>query len=263
MSDIPGTDFISTIPPDETVSVIVPLHGLTQEQAVGGLNVQTLTATLSRLSSAKNKIYLFFVGEGENLASGVIEAISGYLTAHNAVAVNVPTGSTLGYYINVGVKEAIAQTKSKFFVVVTPYQMLGEHSIDILLEGLNKGNIGVLSGFDLAKKCSAIGYNEPITAEQFDAFQFNPARSFNGININFFGLSRPMAELLSIDETYKTNELLQQDAFYGLRGRVTMAIHQGIPTYSFTLDWSGVETPEVIGADSAYFLKKWGFSPTL
>ena len=256
-------DTISTVPLDTTVAIIVPLYGLVEGEPVIGLNAELLQASLSRMTSSRNKTYTFFVGEGEAIAPGVIEVVTGKLQSKSAVAVNVPVGATYGQYVNAGIQEALATTQAKFFIVASPTQMLGLSTVDALIEGLNKGNIGVLSAFDLRKKFPALGYNDPIAPTQLDGYQFNPPRSYSGVNINLFGIPRPLAEIRKFDEKYRSVELLQQDTFYTSRTTTNIQVHQAIPTYSFELDWSAVEPKEAIQADADYFKSKWGFMPQI
>lgn len=260
-NDLPAPDIFATIPKEETATIIVPLYEMTKDSLVPVITHEMLQVALLRLRSFFHKSYLVFVGESGRTTNEALAVVQGHLAAHNAVYTEIEQFSSFGMYLQAGLKAGLEQTESKYFIFATPWQMVGSSSVDVLLERINRIDIAMCSGFDTRLPVPSIGY-EGVSPADFDSVKFNPPREFLGIDVNFFGMTKTIADTLQFDPTYSTRSMLQQDLFQVLKSRQSYAaITQQVPIYTFDIDWSPIEDEQAISADKEYFKSKWGFLP--
>jgi len=257
MEDIekPSADIFSTIPKDETATIIIPLYGFLKEQVVPDLTVEVLNVALFRLRSFFHKVSFVFVGEKGRVDDKVLNALVNRKIQRDTKGVEVEAHATYAMYLNEGIRYALENTTSKYFICANPWVMFGKDAIDVLLERINRVDVSVCSGFDLRK--------DNIPAADFDSHRYNPAQEFIGFDINLFGFTRPVAEQLTIDVNYQTKEYLRFDISQYIHSKAQNVISsQAIPIYSLDIDWSTLEGEDETNADKARFQEKWGFIPS-
>jgi len=254
VQDGPKPDIFATIPPEETVAIIIPMYEMTKDGLVPAVNYQMLEVALLRLRSYFHKTFKIFVGEKTRTTDEALGVVQGHLAAKNALLVDTDEFATLGMYIQDGLEAAKQHTTSKYFIVATPWQMVGNASVDVLLERSNKVDVGIVSGFDVR--------SAGVAPADFDTYKFNPPREFRALDINFWCITRAVADSLVIDPKYQTQEILQRDIFQLMHARGYNVIQsQQAPIYTFAIDWTPAEGEKELAEDKEYFKSKWGFIP--
>ena len=252
----PESNAFSTVPKEDTCTIIVPLYGYYRDSVIKGLDAEVLRVSLLRLRSFYHKVYYVFVGERGRVDSSVYNVLIGKSMSGNTLGVEVEQNSTYSTYLDEGLKFALERTTSKYFICVNPWLLTGKNTVDTMIERVNKTDIAVCSSYDFRKA--------GVDAAVFDNYKYNPAREYrdSAFDINFFGFTRPVAEKTVIDVTYRTREYLEQDMFQTFHSKGhNIVISQNMPIYSFEFDWSLLESEEDSEIDKAYFQKKWGFLP--
>ena len=243
---------VSTVPKDQTIAVILPLYGFFRDLTSPELNLEVLKSVLSRLRSYNNKVYFLFPSEPPRLPDDIKNYLLGQQLGGNAVGVEVDPFSTYSDYVNEGISFALEETDSRFLIVVNPWVAIRPGSIDTMVSLLNRPDVAVCSGTDLRKM--------NISDQEADTYVFNPPRDFTGLDINFFGLTRPVAESVKIDTQYKTVSFLSRDLYENLsRMGFPSMLTQHIPFYSFPVTWKDLEDPGDFQEDHDLFLQKWRF----
>jgi hypothetical protein len=260
VDQLPAPDIFATIPKEQTVTIIVPLYEMVKDGPITVINYQMLEVALLRLRSYFHKSYLVFIGEINRTSNDTLAVVQGHIAAHNTLYSEVEPFSSLGMYLQQGIDVGRTQTDSQYFIFATPWQMIGNHSIDVLLERINRPDVAICSGFDTRLPAVHIGFNG-ISPAEFDNVIFNPAREMLGININLFGMTKAIADTIQFDPNYQTRQMLEHDLFQLMKSRSSnVIISQQVPIYTFKFDWSAIEGQDAIAADNTYFQQKWGFT---
>lgn len=250
----PKPDIFATIPAEETVAIIIPLYEMVKDGLIPAINYQMLEVSLLRLRSYFHKTFKIFVGEKTRTTDEALSIVQGHLAAKNALLVDTDEFATFGMYLQDGLDAAKQHTTSKYFIIATPWQMVGNDSLDVILERVNKIDVGVVSGFDVR----GVG----VEPGDFDAYKFNPPREFTSLDLNFWGITRAVAEGLQFDLKYQTRQMLERDMFQTLHSRGYNAItSQQAPIYTFNIDWTPLEGDKEKTEDLEHFKSKWGFIP--
>jgi hypothetical protein len=254
VQDGPKPDIFATIPPEETAAIIVPMYEMTKDNLIPAVNYQMLEVALLRLRSYFHKTFKIFVGEKARTTDEALGVVQGYLAAKNALLVDTDDYATLGMYLQDGLDAAMNSTTSKYFIFATPWQMVGNSSVDVLLERSNKVDVGIVSGFDVR--------SAGVAPADFDEYKFNPPREFRALDLNFWCITRTVADSLKFDPKYQTQKLLERDIFQLMHSRGYNVIQsQQAPMYTFAVDWSVTEGDVETAEDKEYFKSKWGFIP--
>ena len=127
-----------------------------------------------------------------------------------------------------------------------------------MLERLNRGDVSIVSGFDLRTydNNGKIG----IPADEFNDYKFNPPRAFSGFDWNFWAMNRQTAQMITLDIDYKTHYFFERDMIQQLgQKRFVFESSQFFPIYSFDVDWKLVESETDFFEDGQRFLDKWHF----
>lgn len=235
------------------VAVIVPLYGYHKDSEVEQLSSQSLQVALARLKSSKHHLYFIFVAEPERLVPGLQDIILGKTMGGNTMGVSVTPFSSYAEYVSAGVDRALTETDAQFVMVYNPWIMIKETGVDDLIDRANKGDIGIVSGFEV---------NRSVNPADFDSFAFNLPKEHRDLNMNFLAMSRPIAEMIEWDENYKTHFYVSLDIAQRIHNKGFEVItSQFIPIFSFDVDWKLIENPEDYEADKTYFIKNWKFDP--
>lgn len=254
------TDWTELIPKEETAAIIVPLFGYFKDSPVQQFTVKSLQYSLSRVHTSNLKSYIIFVAESDRIPLEIQQFLVTNYSAGNIKGAHVDRDSSYIEYIEEGIDVALNETDAKFIVVVNPWISIREGEIDNMLERLNKGDVSIVSGFDLKtyKNNGTVG----IPAEEFDTFVFNPPQASPGFNWNFWAMMRQTAQMITLDIDYKTHYFFERDMIqqFGQKGFI-FEQNQNFPIYSFDVDWKLVEPEAEFFEDGQRFLDKWHFSP--
>lgn len=235
-----------------TVAVIVPLYGYWNDVKTEQLDKTTLQLTLDRLTSDIHQLYILFVGDEKRIPNSVANIIISKAQGGNAIGIPIDSSATYVQYVAEGIRVAINETNARFFIVINPWIVLQQHSIDNLIERINIGdNAKVICGYDL---------RPVIDAKQFDSYD-NPApKEIQDVNFDFFGLERFTAEIATLDPNYQTRWYLEKDFWQTLFSKgYDIIVSQRIPFYSFDVDWTELEPNYNKKVDKEYFINKWHF----
>jgi hypothetical protein len=247
-------DIFATIPKEDSVAFVLPLYGFTKDSLVKGLSAESLQVALFRLRSFFHKAYYIFVAEKDRIDERTLNILIGMQVAGNVKGIEVESKSTFGMYLEEGMRYALDNTSSKYIVCASPWIMIGKDSVDVLLERVNRIDVAVCSAFDVKK--------ENVQPADFDSHKFVPVQEFINFDLNLFGFTKQIGDTITFDPRYKTKEMLQQDIFQVLHSRNQNVItSQGVPVYSFDVDWSLIEGKDELDSDREYFKNKWGFYP--
>lgn len=249
-------DILSTVPPDQTVAIIIPLYGYWKDLANSELNLDVLKYTLSRATSFHNKIYFLFPCEAPRLDNEVKNYLVGKQLAGNAVGVEVEPFATYADYVNEGIEFALEETDARFLIVMNPWIAVREGGLDRMLNLLNRADVSACSGYDMRKK------NLPDT--ELDTYEFNPPQDTVGFDINFFGITRPVADMMRFDIGYRSTAFLSRDFYEEMRRNgYSLLLTEQIPFYSFPVSWKDLEDPGDFAQDKQKFNEKWRFDPLI
>lgn len=247
--------FMSSIPKESKVSVIIPLYGYWKGLPVEQLNEETLKASLYNLKSSSHKLYFIFVAETKRLSKGLMNVLAGVRQAGNFMGVDVGEGSSYNTYLWEGLTHAIENTDSQYFIVMNPWIMLQEDSIDQMLERVNRKDVALASGFDVKPE---------VSPENFLEFKYNLPKEMRELSLDFLGMTRAIAESLQIDSGFKTHFFLAADFWRMMYAKgYEVVTSQFLPIYSFDIDWSLIEKGEDFESDKNHFLTKWKFDPNV
>lgn len=248
--------FMSSIPDESKVAVIIPLYGFWKDVEIDQLTAQVLQIALSRITSQKHQLYLLFVGEPERFSKDVDNIITGRQAAGNVTGVFVKEGTSYSTYLYEGLDHARESTDATFFIVFNPWIMIKEDGIDQLLERVNRSDVGMVSGYET---------NALIAAENFDEYNFgNTPKEERDLNINLMGMTRQFSEMLALDDKYKTHSFLARDFAQSMYQKGFEVItSQFVPIFSFDIDWTLLEEEADFESDKAHFLNKWRYDPSI
>ena len=249
-------DYISTVPPDQTVAIIIPLYGYWKDVTAPELNLDVLKYVLSRIKSYHNKTYFLFPCETQRLSPEIKNYLLGLQLGGNALGVDVEQYSTYSDYINEGILFALEETDSQVLLIINPWIAVKPGSIDKMIQTLNRPDVAICSGFDLRK--------DGVTDDEADTYVYNPPQDLVGLDLNFVGMKRQVAEMIKIDTTYKTPSFLSRDFFEeAARAHIPALLTQHLLFYSFEVSWSELEDPGDFDYDHSRFLEKWRFEPEI
>ena len=262
-------DIFQTIPPSETVTIIVPLYGYFKENVIPELtseikydelvngkkverSIYPLSISLSKIRSFFHKVYYIFVAEQGRVDLNTRNILLGKSMGGNSKGLDIEPYSTYSMYLDEGLKYALEKTDSKYLICINPWIMVTKSTIDQLLERINRIDIEVCSGYNAKKD---------VSAEDFEDCKFTPIKEFNNLDINLFAFRRSLAERISIDIDYKTKEMFEKDLQQTFHSKNETVISSQIaPYFHFDVDWTPIEGEEEIAQDKARFLNKWKFN---
>lgn len=237
------------------VAVIVPLFGYWQDAPSDQLNAETLRLTLERVYSSVHHLYFIFVGDVSRMPSNVGNIIEKYHKAGNCFGVAMKRKDTYADYIREGFKVALSETTAEFVVNLNPWLLFQHNGLDILIDRVNQEDVKIVSGFDLR------GVIDPALFEKH-AYQL-PAES-RDLSLDFIGMKRLTAEMIQLDETYRTHYFLARDIWQSLFHKGFEAIvSQRVPIFTFDVDWKELESSVDFESDRSYFITKNRFDPDL
>ena len=82
--------------------------------------------------------------------------------------------------------------------------------------------------------------------------------------MNFVCVKRPYAEMITMDSRYLTHYFIGVDFWQNMFAKGFEVISsQFIPTYSFGVDWTMLESREEFESDKRHFIEKWRFAPNV
>ncbi len=246
-------DIFATIPKEETATIIVPMYGYQRPGGVPALNAQMLSIPLFRLRSFFHAVYLIFVYEEKSLEKDVNDFISARQMQGNSLRVEISRESSFGMFLEAGFAESLDKTASRYLIVAAPWQVLGKDSVDVLLERINRVDIGLCSGYDVRKA--------GVQPANFDKYKFVPIQEFRDFEINFFGVTKPVAQMMKFDPQYKTRKMLEKDLYQQLRINYNIISSQGVPIYPLVDEMPEIEAPSARLEDIERFKMKWKFVP--
>lgn len=238
---------------DSKVAVVIPLYGFWKDTPTEQLTPDVLQVSMSRLLTRKHKAYFIFVGEPERIDEKTWNHVIKHIQAGNTLGCEVEAFANYSKYVTAGINKAMTETDAEYIVMFNPWNILHEDSLDVLLERINRRDVGIASAYDVR------GEVEP---EFFDDYKISLPKEERDFNFNFWGFTRAVASEVRFDEGYKTHYFLPRD-FWNEIGRKSneVIVSQFIPIYSLDLDWTLLEDLADYEADKAYFTKKWGFAP--
>jgi len=235
------------------VAIIIPLYGYWKDTPTEQLTPEVLQVTLSRLGTKKHKAYFIFVGEPDRMPKEVWDIVMGRFVGGNAIPVEPPPFATYAEYVMTGLETALQETDARFLILYNPWILIREDTIDQLLERVNRGDVGIVSGYETKGQ---------IEASEFDKYKFDLPKEERDLNLDLMGLTRQLAEIINLDKNYKTHYFLARDFWQEMYAKGFEVISsQFIPVYGFDLDWSLLEDIDDFEADKKYFFSKWRFLP--
>lgn len=243
-----------------TVAVVIPLYGYWNDVKDNPVNGEVLNAVLKRVYSNVHHLYLIFVANPSTLdhEQGNPDSVGNILLskvqAGNVLNVAVKRDATYAQYIEEGIDAALNDTNASFVVVLNPWVILQDGSIDVIVDRANFGdNAKVISGFDV---------RNAIEPENFDTYKTTMPKEEYDLSFNFLGMPRFIAEMLTVDPEIQTHAFLERDTWQRVVSKGFGVItSERIPIFPFDFPWSAYETKEQFQVDEDIFQKKWGFNP--
>jgi len=244
------------IPTTETVTFVIPLYGFTNDVNIDLLDYNALRMTLLNLKSKNIGSYIIFVGENGNTNINVLNVIEGMKKGGNVRAVETEKYSSLAMYLNEGIRSALELTSSNFIICVSPFVMLQQDTVDRMIDILNKGEIGIYSGFDARI--------DGVSDTEFEGKEYIPIKYFDLVDINLFGFHRNSADNVLFDTEYRSRKYLAIDLWNSMRMKGYECVNSNAALFwSLDIDWSSLDTDSNVSLDKDRFIKKWRFEPTL
>lgn len=269
----PQADWMSTIPKEKKVGIIVPLYGYWADLPVKQLTEEELALFMTAIKTTKLKSHIFFAGEMSRLPKPIQDIVIGRSQGGSVIPVDIEPFSPYMSYVKDAIDCCLEETDCEFLVIANPWILLRDNSIDQMVEMLNTSGADIISGIDL-RKTKWGEYQNGIPPQLAQSFNFAPP--LNVINkdfdMNFWGMSRRHAQVLDIDtgptaqqpgkQGYKTIYFVEPDVMgASFQNRFTIMSTQFLPFYSFDVQWGEIEVKEDFEEDKAYFQKKWRFLP--
>jgi hypothetical protein len=235
------------------IAVIVPLFGYWKDASSDQLNAETLKLSLDRVYSSVHQIYIIFVGDISRMTAEVGNVLAKYQKAGNCRGVSMKRKDTYSDYIREGFRVALQETDAGFVVNLNPWLLFQHNGLDILIDRINQDDIKIVSGFDLR------GIIDP---SLFNKYQYQIPQETREINLDFVGMKRLTAEMITLDENYKTHIFLARDMWQSLFAKGFEAVvSQRIPIFTFEVDWKELESETDFETDRQYFISKNKFDP--
>jgi hypothetical protein len=238
------------------VAVIVPLFGYWDDVVNKQLDLEVIKIAIDRVYSSVHQLYIIFVAEARRLPRPVSNYIMSRQKAGNVFGVPIDKrGATYVDYFKKGVDFALSETDAQFIININPWIMTQEHSIDIMIDRVNVDDAKMICGFDL---------KGVIDAKFFDTYRQNAPVEERDINLDFFGCRRLTAEMITVDENYKTHYFMARDMWQSLYSKGFEAITtQRVPIFSFNVRWDDLESVNDFNSDKQVFINKWKFAPNI
>lgn len=236
------------------VAVVVPLFGYWKDAPSDQLNQLTLKLTLDRMYSSVHHVYYVFVSEAPRLPADVASVLVAKNAGGNAQGVLITKkGATYADYLREGIRAALESTDAAFVVGVNPWVLAQHNGLDILVDRVNVDDAKIVSGFDV---------RGVIRSEAFDTQSFQLPKEERDMSFDFFGMRRSTAELILIDDSYKTHGFLARDFWQSMYKEGFECITtQRVPIFPFDVDWAELESSADFEADRQHFISKWRFDP--
>jgi hypothetical protein len=246
--------WINTVAPEQKVAIIVPLYGYFKDLKERELGKDTLELLARDLQTSSVKNYIIFVAESKRLTKDVKNFLTVKFASGNVKAIEVEEFASYNQYIEEGIDCALNDTDANFIVVANPWITLRSGEIDGLIGKLNIGDASIISGFDVR----SIGVSD----EEFDGYVFPAPRAMPGFNYNFWGTTRQMAQMFSIDIDFKTRYFTEDDFYQTfVRNNFVTETSQYFPIYTLPVDWKILESEKDFFEDGQRFIDKWHFMP--
>jgi hypothetical protein len=240
----------------EKVAVIIPLYGFWKDLETEQFTPEVLQVVLSRVKSETRGVYTIFVAEEDRTNPELVNIIAGRSVGGNVLLSKISPYANYSTYIKKGIRTALEDTKAEKIVIYNPWSIIQERGLDNLLDRINRQDVGIVSGMDISKI---------IPAENFDNFHSNVPEEKRDLELDLFGFTRTMAEILTpdgIDEEYRTHYFLNVDIWQSMYSKGFEIISTSVvPTYNFFIDWKLIEDRDDFELDKVHFTSKWGFGP--
>ena len=255
MADIPNVQKFMSSVANSKAAVIIPLYGFWSDSPTEQMTPEVLQLAMSRLKTSKHQLYLIFVSEWLRTPPKIQAIVNGYMQAGNATHVEAKPFTTYSEYVFSGFQYALENTDARFLLNYNPWIMIKEDGLDQMIERINRGDVGIVSGYEMRSK---------IEAKDFDEYKFNLPKEERDLNLNFIGMTRQFSEIMTFDETYQTHYFLSRDWWQTMYSRGFEVIaSQFIPIFSFDVDWTLIEDIDWYEADKKHFIEKWKFDPSI
>ena len=261
-SEQPVATWMDSIPAEQKIGIVIPMYGYFADLPEQQLEWEALSVFLKSVKSRNLKSFLVFPAETKRLSKNVQNVLIGRQQGGGMEIVQMDPYSSYGDYVQEGISYLLEETDCQFIVIANPWIFLKEDSIDQMAQRLNTVNADLVCGVDLRKIVwdGKVG----IPAEEFEVFNFNPPTELNNkeFNLDFWGMTRAIAQVLKIDGTFKTKYFQLPDLWgNAFRASYSIVQTQYLPFYSFDVDWKQIDSEEEFLEDQAKFIAKWGFNP--
>lgn len=242
-----------------TVAVVVPLYGYWNDIPDNPVNGEVLNAVLRRLYSHLHQILFVFVAHPQSIdhnekdPESVGNILLSKAQAGNVLNVSVKRDASYAEYVEEGIHAALQETRASFIIVINPWVLIQEGSIDVIVDRANFGdNAKIISGFDM---------RSVIEPENFDTYKTTmPIEQFD-VSLNFLGMARFAAEMLVLDPEFKTHKFLERDIWQQMSTKGFDVISsQRLPIFPFDFPWNEHESKGDFKSDEDHFARKWGFN---
>ena len=236
------------------IAIIVPLYGFWQDIPDNFLNEEVLGASICRATSSIHASYVLLPAEPQRLSQPVAEVLRQQNIKGNFKGIAMKQGSGYGDYVREGMRVALNETDAAFIVILNPWTVLQDHSIDQLMDRINVAdNAPVICGYDMRSK---------LDPDAFMEYKPNVPKESYSLTFDLVGMPRYIANLVAFDGDMQTQPYLERDFFIGVSNKgFSVVSSERVPVFSFDVDWNQYFSPEEYAGDEALFLKKWKFTP--
>jgi len=264
VSEQPTATWMESIPAEQKIGIVIPCYGYFQDLANQQLDWEELSVFLKSVKSSNLKSFLVFPAETKRLSKNVQNVLIGRQRGGGMEIIEMDPYSSYGDYIQEGISYLLEETDCQFIVVANPWISLKDDSIDQMAQRLNTVNVDLVCGVDLRKIVwdGKVG----IPAEEFQVFNFNPPIEVQNknFNIDFWGMTRAVAQVFKIDVAFKTKYFQLPDIWgNAFRSGYKIVETQYLPFYSFDVDWKQVDQESEFLEDKQHFIDKWRFDPNV
>ena len=244
---------VQTIPSEELITFVVPLYGYTKERGLEVLSKELIGAFLYRLRSFLHNSQYVFVAEKNRVNEDILNLIANNIERNRIKIIETESYSYYSDYLKIGLEFASEELKTRYIICASPWIILGKDTVDVLLERINKTDVGVCSAYDVRK--------DGVNGNELDTHMYSPCFEYRAFDINLFALTKSVADQMIIDPNYKTKKCLESD-IYQIMGTKNYNVisSQYAPFYSLDIDWSVLESRDEEKDDKMLFQSKWGYS---
>lgn len=242
-----------------TVAVVIPMFGYWNDVPDNPINGEVLATVLRRVYSHIHQLVFIFVADPKHIEhdpsdpESVGNILLSRAQAGNVMNVSVSRDAPYGEYVHEGLMAALEDTKAQFVVFLNPWTLLQDGCLDVLVDRANYGdNAKVISGFDMR------AFTEP---ENFDKFKtITPSEQYD-VSLNFLGMPRFAAEMLTLGG-FKTHNFVERDIWQQMSNKgFTVITSQRIPIFPFDFPWAQFERAADFAEDKQKFSTMWQFDP--